>query len=348
MVVGLDQSLAAAGLSIDLWAAGDACEHLAARATSFNDASDGLPAPNGAQLVAIGTSESPDSDGFVLAARARAGGVTTVGLVDSLANTATRFQGTTNDPLAHLPDHLVVTDECTRMAFINLGVAPARISVAMNPVLQHARARGEVLAQTNRDERRLSLFGTEASPVILFLTEISSGLDPDAFRRSKSYTMTGRGNSDARTDIVLETLLDSVRTLTPRPRVVLRLHPKENPDSYSAYAEEIYSVSVGGDPLEICEAADLVVGMTTTLLAETRQLGQRVMSMVPREKERDWLSDLSTANIPCVFDHAAVTPMIERLLAKPRHRPDAPAGAPLARVLASLIPSSNHPLQMPA
>jgi len=337
MVVGLGPELAAHGLSIDLWATGAACDHLIARHTAFNDAGRERPSPRGVGLAVIGTSESPDTVGFEIAAQARANGVVTVGLVDSPASAADRFRGTTNDPLAHLPEHLIVTDERTRAAFLDLGVPSTRISIAANPALLRARARAETNMKLPRADRKKSLFGPGTNPVIVFLTELSDGLDPDAFRRADDYTMTGRGGSDARTDIVLETLLDVIQVLSPRPRLVLRLHPKEAPNAYDAYADEVDGISTGGDPLDVCEAADLVIGMTTTLLSEARQLGQKVLSALPRAAERDWSAGIATGDILCLTDPKDLAPTIAHMLAEPRQIPPAPVGAPLADVLATLV-----------
>lgn len=349
LTLDLAKALSNEGLSFGLWAAGDARSYLAAREVEFVDVDNRVPRlePDTARLVAVGTSETRDAPAFALLAAAHAHGIATVGLVDSPANAAARFRGTTDDPFAHLPGHLIVTDTATHAAFVDLGIDKTRITIAMNPALLRARVRGMELTRAGRAEQRARLFGDDSGPAIVFLSELSGGLDAAAFRRTADYTLTGRGGSDARTNIVLETLLDAAAALTPRPRIVVRLHPKEVAAAYDAYADALYCISYTGDPLDDCEAADLVVGMTTTLLSEAHQMGQRVLSILPRPIEQSWLADLANGSIACVWQPDAVVPAIGRALASQRRQPPPPTGATLADVLAHLVggPSTARAVQ---
>ncbi len=348
LILGLGPAMKAHGLHLSLWADGAARSHLAARGEPFLDVGNiGLdPDMAHTRLVAVGTSEALDSRSFALLDAARAHNVPTVGLVDSPASAAARFRGTTDDPLAHMPDRLIVTDTATRDAFAALGVDPDRITVAENPALSRARTRATELAREDRTALRARLFGTCDAPVIVFLTELSDGLDRSEFTRSADYTLSGRGTAMTRTHIVLESLLDAAAVIAPRPSVFVRLHPKDDADAYRDYADEIAGFSTEGDPLEICHAADLVVGMTTTLLSECREMGQRVLSVIPRTAERGWLADVESGVIPSVSDMTA----LRKTLAGWRELPTGPRadairttglGETLARMAGSPAGNAN-------
>ena len=338
LVLDLDAALAKHNLSLELWADGTARDYLSARNVEFLEVTGRLQRLNSdtARLLAIGTSETPEGSTFTLLAKARQLGVPTVGLIDSPANATERFRGTSNNSLKHLPDWLIVTDQTTALAFTNLNVSKNRIKLAANPALLRARLRGTKLAQGDRAGQRKRLFGKDTSPVIVFLSERSDGLNSADFSRTPDYTLVGRGTSNARTDIVFEALLDATATLAPTPRIVVCLHPKELLNKNAAAYNGSHHISTSSDPLELCETADLVVGMTTTLLSETHQMGQRVLSIVPRPEERKWLADLATDTIPCVWQTDAIAPTLERLLSTESRQPLPPEGSLLGDILAEL------------
>ncbi len=338
LVLGVRKALAEKGVTAKLHATGEACAYLRARGEDFTEAA---PAPDlaGTRLLAVGTSEQADSIAFGWLEAARRAGITTLGLVDSPANAEARFRGETGDPLHHAPDRLAVTDTASREAYAALGFEAEVIDIAVNPARLRAFEAGTTLTEAARATRRAMLFGDDARPVILFLSELSDGLDPAAFRRSDDYTLVGRGDSEARTHIVLESLLDATAGMSPRPRVFVRLHPKEPDDSHSHLTGELTGVTRTGDPLDACAAADLVVGMTTTLLAEARHLGQRVLSVLPRTDERAWLADIADGDIACVTHSRAIAPAIEVLLSAPRPGPARPAGMSMADALINALPA---------
>ncbi len=340
LVLGLRDELAGHGLTLALYATGEALPYLKARGETLETFDPQTVGQTG--LLAIGTSETPDSKSFRVLADAKARGIPTVGLVDSPANSAARFRGLTDDPLAHMPDRLVVTDNAAADAYRALGLSADRVDIAMNPARRRAWIAGQRFDAESRAARREELFGDTDGPFVLFLSEISDGLDLDAFRRNDDYTLKGRGGSDARTDIVLESLLGAIAAMAPRPNVAVRLHPKETDDSFAALRGELASVTKDGDPLGMCDAADLVVGMTTTLLAETRHLGQRVLSIIPRESEREWLADIAAGDIPAVWAEDRIAPAIAGLLDTPRPAPVAPDGKSIADTLVACLPPRDQ------
>jgi hypothetical protein len=334
-VAGLPPAFAGRGLSCRLFATGAAVEYLRQRGIAAEAIPPGATAAQHLaalrpDLVLVGTSENPDTLGLALVTEARRLGVPSLGAVDALANSDHRFRGRSCQPLAHAPDWLLVPDQATADAFAALGYPPGRAVVCGHPHYQAVRAVSARLASQDRSQVRRAVLPEAALPrqVVVFAAEISDGLNPAQYQRSPEYTLAGRGGSTARTAIVLEELLDALPLLRPRPYLVLRMHPKNHPDEFAAYAAEIDHVSRGGSPLELLHAADLVVGMTSMLLLEASLLDRLTLSIVPRPAERDWLPTTRSGLTPCATRREELRALLPQLLAVP----SAPSG------LASALP----------
>ncbi len=248
----------------------------------------------------VGTSENPDSKAFALIAALRPAGRPSLAIVDGAANSAHRFRGRTDDPLSHAPDWLLVPDQSVAESFVQLGYPRGRVWIVGHPHYDYVVAQREHLSKIARDEYRNRVMpGCGGRRVVTFLTETNTGLAAEQYRRSPAYTLHGRGTQNGRTEIALEEFLDALGTLPRRPYVVLRLHPKNDPEEFSVYAFEIDQVSQAEPALEIVYASDLVVGMTTHLLLEAALLRRPTLSVLTREAERDWLPTIGLGVTPC-------------------------------------------------
>ena len=334
-VAELPTELKSRGHSSQVFARATGARQLAALEVPYEDAdaiSDAgamLDATAPRMLVA-GTSENQDAFGLALLQAARAAGLPSVGALDSPINAGFRFRGRSCSPLTYAPDCLLVPDEQTRAAMAGVGFDDGRMVVCGHPHHDHVRSARERLDRSRRFPRRAALLpgAAPAQKVVVFLTEISSGPDPTLFVRDEHYTLTGREGSDRRTDIVLETLLDGIAAISPRPYVVLRLHPKNRPEDFAAYGDEIDFMSAGGSPLELIAVSDLVVGMTTVLMVEAALLGRPTLSIVPTIREREWLPTIGAGITPCANDAPTALCLLNELLDNPP--PD--AGAALDRM----------------
>ena len=265
-----------------------------------------LLAQTGPTLVLVGTSEDPDAAAHDLVAACRAAHVPTVGFVDGPANIERRFRGRGEGPLAFAPDTVLVPVEDLRSRLIAAGFAPERAFVVEHPHFACLAGERRRLDAVGRDALRARLFPNcpAGRPILVFLAERSDGLNGEHLRRSAAYTLAGRGGDDRRTNIVLEEVLDAASALAPRPYVVLRLHPKNDPQEFAAYNREIDQVSRAEPALDVVYAADAVAGLTTILLSEAAVLGRPVLSVVPRASERDWLLSPARIKIPVVCDRS--------------------------------------------
>jgi hypothetical protein len=269
----------------------------------------------GCNLLIIGTCEDKHTPAFGLVRAARLAGIQTLGVVDAAVNAQFRFRGSSDVPLAHVPDWMIVPDEATADAFDQLGFPRDRISIVGHPARDLARRRSQSLRLAVDDGCHAR---TQDKYRIVFVSELSDGLDQGQYTRSKDYTLMGRGNSSARTAIVAEELLDALSALRDHHGInstlVLRLHPKQAKSDLGALSDEFDEVSIGGDPLEVVATSDLVVGMTSMLLLQASDMGLNCLSILPREQEKAWLPDVALGVIPSVTERSSLRVALLNLL----------------------------------
>lgn len=316
----LPEALAPRGIDATLLACGPAVEFLERRSSSPFTADEGddptaILERFQPSLVVVGTSENPRSPTLALVRACEEEGIPTVGIVDSPAESAYRFRGMTSDPLAFAPDWVLVPDLWTRSHYLELGHPDERVVACGHPHYDFVRAFGEKM-RSSQAEIRAALY-PNAKPerrIVVFAADLSTGLDPAEFRRSAQYTLTGRGESTGRTEIVLEEFLDAISPYRNRTHCVMRLHPKHDLAELRAYAAEFDQVSQTEPSLDVILGADAAVGLTTMLLVEALLLRRPTLSIVPREIERGRLATTHYGLTPCVTTRPAVRAEVSRLV----------------------------------
>jgi len=315
MLAGVPAALTSKGVSHLIIAEGFACARLADMGIPYappDGDAFGLIERIRPSAVVAGAAEAPRSLGLKLIESARSRGLPTAGLVDGPSNPDHRFRGTGRDPLGYAPDRLLVPDEATATLFFDLGVRKDAISVTGHPHFDAVHDARAGLEAEGQSAVRARVFPNLAPTrrLLLFAAEISDGHDTAQFRRGDAYTLAGRGGGDARTDIVLEEVLDAVAGIEPRPFVGIRLHPKNTTDEFASYAEEIDAFSTGGLPLEALFAADWVVGMTSMVMWEAALLGRPTLAVIPRQVEKSWLSAIGLGVVPAATTTAEIQAML--------------------------------------
>jgi len=332
-----------------LTAAGSALSYLADRGlTAIPLESDvdaeTLLARHRPDLLVTGTSENLESPGLALVDAARRAGVPSAALVDQAANAEHRFRGTGNDPLGHAPDLVLVPDDRAAQAFVGLGLARDAIAVTGNPHHDRVLARAAELEAEGRAAVRARVAPDAAGlPLVVFLAEVGYVVNPEAERWSSEFNFEGRDGQSPRCARMLEELLDALAGLPQRSYVVLRLHPKNTRDEFETYGDAIDLVSQGGDPLSLVWAADLVVGLSGSLLEEAYLMGRPCLSILPHRAERAWLPGLQSGAIPMVEDRVALRRhLAQPWLAEPaRRRSAGTAAAAMAAALHRLAASGS-------
>jgi hypothetical protein len=275
------------------------------------------------KALITGTCEDPHSPAFDLLRAARASRIPTIGVVDASVNAQFRFRGTTLDPLAHAPDWLIVPDEATTLAFDSLGFPKSNICMVGNPARDLAKKRGREIRNDYIDDLSQRRGGCSVKRVV-FVSEISDGLNPSQYMQSAAYTLAGRGTSRARTMIVVEEFLDGCARLQQqlgrRATLVLRLHPKQQREDLGLLVEEFDEVSTGGDPLEMVASADVVVGMSSMLLQQAYDIGVPCLAILPRGEELAWLPEVAAGRLPAATTRQEVQTHLQRLWEMPHPR----------------------------
>lgn len=320
-MVGLRESLAEKDITLDLFASGTALKYAPSIGLDVTHAPDDFSTElqsSKPDAILVGTSENPDAAAFSLVDQARALGIRTVGFVDGPANAQHRFRGRTDNSLAYIPDTLLVSDQLARDVFIDLGVSAKAIHVVGHPNMDRVRARKAALMQEGKARVRARIFPdlSPASPLVLFAAEISDGLDPDEFMRNGDYTLLGSGIYDGRTEICLEEVISALQTCDDSC-LALRLHPKNDPKTFTPFNDAVDAVSVDGDPLAAVFAADIIIGMTSILLFEAAVMGLPTVSVTPRRLESAWLTSIGLGLTPQVCTRGTLQSTLQNLLRAP-------------------------------
>ncbi len=247
-------------------------------------------------VVVVGTSQNLQSPGLALIQAARERQIPTIGCVDAAMNAHLRFSGTTGNPMAFAPDIVLVVDDNCRDELIQLGFLGQQIIVTGHPYYEHVAARANSLSGGDREALRECMFGqaSRGASVICFLAEPS---DATGLVRDRSYTLSGSGRYEGRTEIVIEEFLSAVHRMEQRPFLILRLHPKNSTADFAELETQFDRVSFHEDPIACICASDLVIGMTTSLLVEAVVAGRPCMSILPRQFERNWLPPFALPSI---------------------------------------------------
>jgi hypothetical protein len=311
MVIGLPEKLFALGCDTQLLASSYAKEFLTSNKQAFSPRL-GTPLEilkiTKPKVVVVGTSEDKQAFSLLLTHAAQKSGIPTIGMVDMACNAHNRFRGGGDDPLGYVPAQLIVTDQATKDAYIQIGFPAKKISLLGHPAYDRAyqyRQNNFVEPKQNSDRKKQ----------ILFLAEGWDLFDEKQSYRSKDYTLEGRGGDNWRTAIVLEELLDALDSLPEiNAEVVVRPHPKMTASDFDRFEGEI-TVEAGGDPLEAASKADAVIGMTSMLLIEAAIVGRPVLSILPQPIERDWLGPIQDGDILSVTNRSDLVKALPSLMA---------------------------------
>ncbi len=251
-------------------------------------------------LLVLATSEDPNSSDKKLFLSATAAKIKTVYVIDYWTNLHTRLSDPEGkNPLYYKPDYLIVIDSRMKKEYVNLGFPKDKILISGHLHLNSILDGTDHINRPSEDRIRRIFPGISLdSPILLFASETLGG--GDEFERSCDYTLNGWGDTNARTLIVLEELIDACESAAPNVQIVVRPHPKNNINEFNGISRHVTCFNTDSSALEACMAADLVAGMTSMLLLEALALGRPVLSIIPRQKEKDWLpGGLSDALVCC-------------------------------------------------
>jgi hypothetical protein len=328
-VMGLPDTLLTLGVHASIYARGSSIEYMKSKGACIIETPEDFGATDllektSPKLILIGTSENQNTLGLQLMAPAKERNIPTIGIIDGPANAQLRFKGYGSSPLQFAPDMLILPTERLKDAFADMGYDKEHIFVGGHPHYDEVKAARFNLHAEGRLEVRKRVLpdAPDNVPVVIFAAEISDGLDPSQFRRSNDYTLQGHGQSELRTNVVLDELIDCLNTQSPRPYLVLRLHPNNTLEEFSSYLSGFDRISSTESAIDICYCADLVMGMTSILLMEAAILGRPTLSLIPREIEKDWLESISLGITPVATSRNALHRHMNQFMESWPKKPD--------------------------
>lgn len=219
--------------------------------------------------VVTGTSDIDSDIERVLWSAARACGLSSHVFLDHPANLRARFSE--RDGSLVLPDHFYVPDARYGAALAHADIAASSMRV-FGPVYDRALHAERSQALKARDRLRSLWRAAEGDRVVLFASEC--GREMAEHGRPAAYD-----EMDVLARFAEELASASTTVLVVRP------HPRDGVGKYDAWRAAAppllrACVSDAGSPAEAILAADLVVGMDSTMLREARALGRAFRSLV--------------------------------------------------------------------
>jgi len=317
-VANIPAHLQAQGINATMLAEGLAAKLLENRKIDFESpaakSAEELLRQYNPRLLIVGTSENQNSLGLSLIDSAKKLGIETVAAVDMAVNADKRFVGQSQNPLQHLPHWVLVPDKASLEAFVKLGCAQHNVIVTGHPHFDYLEELKGKFAKQSRAELRQAHFPKAPAdrPILVFIAEPHSIVNPQISLHSPEFTLHGRGSSQFRTIIVLEEVVDALSELPVKPYVVVRLHPKNQVEEFAAHTTEIEELSHGNEPLNVIAACDLVVGMSSMLVAESAFLNKPTLSVLTRRFERDWIPAGASDYLPIVQERQELRTVLAR------------------------------------
>ena len=251
------------------------------------------------KLLIVGTSGNPTSRSLELIMQARTVGATSIGVIDARMSASFRFSGGSRDSLKYAPDWLLVPDPTTKDMYKNIGFPESNIFVFGYPHYA-AISQEKQRVDNSREIQRRSLLPASASdrPIVVFVSEPPS---PQENEYDPEGDWHGWGVTADRTHVALQETINALDSILPDRFLVLRLHPKDDPESYKLYDHKVDLICQGNDGLTWVGMADLVLGMTSSLVFEAALIDRPTLAILVTPKERECIPDIIAERLVVVL-----------------------------------------------
>ncbi|WP_418502578.1 hypothetical protein [Flagellimonas sp.] len=253
----------------------------------------------GVNQLVIGTGENDENILADIVSTASRRGILITAIIDAPTSIRERLQSISEYP-SELINRVVFSDPVCREKLRQLGFQDENLFLVRNPQIDYV--------EKFLHNRKLSAYQSSGNisslpgKKLLFISEISDGMCSSEFKKSEDYTLLGNDiGASGRTQVVLEEVISVLEDIAEDISLSLRMHPKDNINKYLKYISKIDYFSIDEHPLDAVFQADLVVGLTSSLLSEAAAMGKPVLSVVPRKKEAKWLGQFVSPAIPTVW-----------------------------------------------
>jgi hypothetical protein len=237
-------------------------------------------------LIVTGTSSEDFTERHLWKAAEEAG-IPSFAVLDQWTNYRLRLISEGDDPLTGhsastliVPSYFFIMDEFARKEMCALGIDREKLVVSGQPFFDYIRKTGDKFTPAEIEKLRRELTGTPGGLLFVFASQpIASihrknGMAEDYW----GYTETTILKS------VVRCLSKLTEEMAVKVTLVLRLHPKDEPNVYqNALAASSNSIKVvvdrETDSTLLLKAADLIVGMFSMILLEAAILDKRFISV---------------------------------------------------------------------
>lgn len=315
--MNIDRALRRGGYDSMIFAAGTAQDYLVARGVGVHPLPshdlDGVFEGISPSIALVGTSVNRGSPMMEVIVAAKQRRIPVIGIVDTVISAEYRFRGTTDDPLFYAPDHLFVPDETSAEVYVALGYKRERMTVTGQPQYFSMAEAASKMTVAERGELRSRHFpkaGPDEKIVVLVAEpEVPKGNDYHA-----TEALRGWGETDDRTQVVLQETIDAIDGAESGVYYVVQVHPRDDMARFRAYADHVDDIRQGGDVQNSILAADVVMGMTSSLLFEAAVAGLPAIAVLVTRKEDGLLPDVVRPYLNVVFDRKILRREIHRAL----------------------------------
>lgn len=304
--LGLKDSLYKKKIHCDIFATGISRTYLrqykegflySAQITSLQDCYD---------FIFYGTSEVKDSNLYKILNKFKSEG-TKIGIIIDAPNSIDERLKEIKNNLKSEADFFIVADKTTKKELIKLNIKKEKIYEVMNPKFNWM--------QKIKKKKRLH----SKKKKIIFLSELSTGLNDKNFLKNRNYNLSGFKKSKKRTEIVFEELIIGLKKYEGQFSLTLKLHPKEKISAYKKYENLFHHIFPSKVSINYFLDCDLVVGITTNMLCELRTLNIPCLSITPQKKEFNWLNSDIRKFIDNVYTSRQIDKYLRTFFNNPNH-----------------------------
>jgi len=275
--LGLNESLYEKNIFCDILAIGTSRTYLRTYKEKLLSLSKITSLKNNYDFIFYGTSEVKNSNLYKILNKFKSEG-SKVGIIIDAPNSINERLNQINKNLQVEANFFIVADKTTKKELIKYKIKKEKIFEVLNPKFCWIQKINKIHKKKTKKKK------------IIFLSELSTGLDKKKFLKNNNYNLSGFTNSEKRTEIVFEELILALKKYDGKFSLTLKLHPKEKKSSYIKYKNYYHHIFPTEGFINNFMNFDLVVGITTNMLCELRTLNIPCLSITPQKEEFHWLN----------------------------------------------------------
>jgi len=263
--------------------------------------------------------------------------IPSLSVLDFWSNYALRFSDKAGN-LCYLPDWIAVMDALARDEMVAAGIAGSSIVITGHPALDSLEKHRHAFTQERKAAVRQDFGVATDGWLVLYASQ-----PPIFFEQDDSVPPPWLDRLRT-VNALLEPLASLAKERGKSATLLIRPHPRESGEIYRDLAHDTVRIVVSGEggSRDLALAADVVVGMNTMFLVESRSLGCPTLSIRLALPLPDDFPPNYSGVIRAVYREEDVSTVLEELLSQPvsdMPLPEAPdnASGNVAQLLYSML-----------